>query len=34
MPAPDHILKLREKVGHDPLWVPGVRGVVLDHFEP
>lgn len=31
MPAPDYILKLREKVGHAPLWVPGVRGVVFDH---
>lgn len=30
MPAPDYILRLREKVGHDPLWVPGVRGVVFD----
>ena len=30
MPAPDYVLKLREKIGHDPLWVPGVRGVVLD----
>jgi len=31
MPAPDYILRLREKIGHDPLWVPGVRGVVFDH---
>lgn len=30
MPAPDYILRLREKIGHDPLWVPGVRGVVFD----
>lgn len=32
MPAPDYILKLREKVGHAPLWVPGVRGVVFDRI--
>lgn len=30
MPAPDYILRLRRKIGNDPLWVPGVRGVVLD----
>jgi 8-oxo-dGTP pyrophosphatase MutT (NUDIX family) len=30
MAAPDYILKLREKVGHEMLWVPGVRGAVLD----
>jgi 8-oxo-dGTP pyrophosphatase MutT (NUDIX family) len=30
MPAPDYILKLRKKIGNDPLWVPGVRGVVVD----
>jgi len=30
MPAPDYILKLRKKIGNDPLWVPGVRGVVID----
>lgn len=30
MPAPDFILKIREKIGHDPLWVPGVRGVVFN----
>ena len=30
MPAPDFILKLREKIGHDPLWIPAVRGVVFD----
>ena len=30
MPAPDYILRLRSKIGNDPLWVPGVRGVVLD----
>ncbi|MDJ0312413.1 NUDIX domain-containing protein [Arthrobacter sp. H35-D1] len=30
MASPDFILKLREKIGHDPLWLPGVRGVVFD----
>lgn len=30
MPAPDYILELRKKIGNDPLWVPGVRGVVID----
>lgn len=30
MPAPDYVLKLRKKIGIDPLWVPGVRGVVVD----
>jgi 8-oxo-dGTP pyrophosphatase MutT (NUDIX family) len=30
MPAPDFVLKLREKIGHDPLWIPAVRGVVFN----
>ncbi|MGG6380838.1 NUDIX hydrolase [Paenarthrobacter sp. NEAU-H11] len=30
MAAPDYVLKLRKKIGNDPLWVPGVRGVVVD----
>lgn len=30
MATPDFILKLREKIGHEPLWLPGVRGVVFD----
>lgn len=30
MPAPEFILSLRKKVGNDPLWIPGVRGVVID----
>lgn len=30
MPAPEFVLELRKKIGHDPLWVPGVRGVVID----
>ncbi|WP_207345207.1 NUDIX domain-containing protein [Arthrobacter sp. E3] len=30
MGSPDFIIKLRGKIGHDPLWLPGVRGVVFD----
>lgn len=30
MPTPDFILSLREKIGHDQLWLPGVSVVVLD----
>ncbi len=30
MPIPDFVLNLREKVGHDLLWLPGVTAVVLD----
>ncbi|MBQ1444279.1 MAG: NUDIX domain-containing protein [Renibacterium sp.] len=30
MPIPDFILSLRQKIGHDPLWLPGVGAVVLD----
>ena len=30
MPAPEYILNLRNKIGNDPLWIPGVRGVVFD----
>src|SRR6476620_4471093 len=29
MPVPDFIVKLREQVGHDLLWLPGVTAVVL-----
>jgi 8-oxo-dGTP pyrophosphatase MutT (NUDIX family) len=29
MPTPDFILELREKIGHDPLWLTGVTAVVL-----
>lgn len=29
MPTPDFVLALRAKVGHDPLWLPGVCAVVL-----
>jgi 8-oxo-dGTP pyrophosphatase MutT (NUDIX family) len=30
MATPGFILRLREKIGHEPLWLPGVRGVVFD----
>ncbi|GAA2047295.1 NUDIX domain-containing protein [Catenulispora yoronensis] len=30
MPTPDFILALREKIGHDELWLPGVTGLVVD----
>jgi 8-oxo-dGTP pyrophosphatase MutT (NUDIX family) len=30
MATPEFILRLREKIGHEPLWLPGVRGVVFD----
>lgn len=28
MPAPDFVLALRERIGHDPLWLSGVTAVV------
>lgn len=30
MATPDFILKLRRSIGHETLWIPGVRGVVFD----
>ena len=30
MPVPDFVLRLREKIGTDPLWLAGVTAVVLD----
>jgi 8-oxo-dGTP pyrophosphatase MutT (NUDIX family) len=30
MATPEFILKLREKIGHEALWLPAVRGVVFD----
>jgi 8-oxo-dGTP pyrophosphatase MutT (NUDIX family) len=30
MPTPDFVLELRKKIGHDPVWLPGITGVVLD----
>ena len=37
-PVPDFVVALREKIGHDPLWLPGVKArvgsalVVLDRL--
>jgi 8-oxo-dGTP pyrophosphatase MutT (NUDIX family) len=33
MPVPDYIVKLRQQVGHDCLWLPGVTAVVLRDAE-
>ncbi|MEU2351047.1 NUDIX domain-containing protein [Modestobacter sp. NPDC049651] len=30
MPVPEFIRSLRERIGHDLLWLPGVTGVVFD----
>lgn len=30
MGSPEFVVKLRKSIGHDPLWLPGVRGVVFD----
>ena len=30
MPTPDFVLSLREKIGHELLWLPGVTGVVFN----
>jgi 8-oxo-dGTP pyrophosphatase MutT (NUDIX family) len=30
VPVPEFILRLRERVGHDPLWLPGATAVILD----
>lgn len=30
MGTPEFIVNLREKIGHAPLWLPGVRAVVFD----
>ena len=29
MPVPDFVVALRERIGHDPLWLPGSTAVVL-----
>ncbi|AKK11533.1 NUDIX hydrolase [Corynebacterium uterequi] len=29
MPVPEFITEIRSKIGHDPLWLPGVTAVVL-----
>lgn len=33
MATPDFVLALREKIGHDELWLPGVTAVVLRGSE-
>lgn len=30
MPTPDFVLELRKKIGHDPLWLIGVTGILLN----
>ena len=34
MPTPPYVLALRERIGHDLLWMPGVTAVVLRHDGP
>lgn len=29
MPTPNFILKIRDKIGHDPLFLPGVTAIVI-----
>jgi len=31
--TPKFILELRSKIGHDPLWLPGITAVVLNEHE-
>lgn len=33
MPIPEFIVRLRDKIGHAPLWLPGVTAVVLKGDE-
>lgn len=33
MPIPEFIVDIREKIGHDLLWLPGVTGLVFDGEE-
>ena len=33
MATPKFILELREKIGHDPLWLTGITGVVLNDAD-
>ena len=30
MPTPEFVLRLRERIGHDPLWLTGTTAVVVD----
>ncbi len=34
MPTPEFILDLRKRIGHDPLWLPGVTAVVVKPVGP
>jgi len=34
VPTPDFVLELRAMVGHTPLWLPGVTGVVVREGDP
>ncbi|WP_293954502.1 NUDIX domain-containing protein [uncultured Corynebacterium sp.] len=34
MPVPDFILNIREKIGHDQLWLPAVTAVVIRDVPP
>jgi 8-oxo-dGTP pyrophosphatase MutT (NUDIX family) len=33
MPIPDFIIELRNKIGHELLWLPGVTGLVIDKAD-
>ena len=33
MPTPEFIVSLREKIGHDLLWLPAVTGLVVDEAD-
>lgn len=33
MGTPEFVLRLREKIGHDPLWLTGTTAVVLDDSD-
>ena len=33
MPIPEFIVEIREKIGHDLLWLPGVTGLVVDEAD-
>jgi hypothetical protein len=30
VPTPEFVLRLRERIGHDPLWLVGTTAVVVD----
>jgi 8-oxo-dGTP pyrophosphatase MutT (NUDIX family) len=34
MPTPDFVLSLREKIGHDPIWMTGITAVVTRGSGP